>query len=70
MTSGTITSKMTQINEQAHDLVIIARSKKAMEELLKTLDENANELGLSINQEKTKYIETNAQKAIEIRIQM
>jgi hypothetical protein len=50
--------------------VIIARSKKAMEELLKTLDENANELGLSINQEKTKYIETNAQKAIEIRIQM
>jgi hypothetical protein len=42
---------MTQINEYADDLVINARSKKAMEELLTTLNENANELGLSINQE-------------------
>jgi hypothetical protein len=50
--------------------VTTARSKKAMEELLKTINENANELGLSINQEKTKYIEINAQKAIEIRIKM
>ena len=30
-----------------------------MEELLKPLNENANELGLSINHEKTKYIEIN-----------
>jgi cell fate (sporulation/competence/biofilm development) regulator YlbF (YheA/YmcA/DUF963 family) len=33
----------------------MARSKKAMEESLKALNDNANEVGLSINQEKTKY---------------
>jgi hypothetical protein len=33
----------------------MARSKEAMEELLKALNENANEVGLGITQEKTKY---------------
>jgi adenine/guanine phosphoribosyltransferase-like PRPP-binding protein len=61
---------MTKINEYSDDLVTTARSKKAMEELLKTMNVNANELGLGINQEKTKYREINAQKAIEIRIKM
>jgi hypothetical protein len=41
----------------------MARSKKAMEELLKALNEKANEVGLSINQEKTKYLETNAKRS-------
>ena len=60
---------MTQINEYADDLVISAIIKKAMESL-KPPNENASELGLSINQENTKYIEINAQEATEIRIKM
>jgi hypothetical protein len=42
----------------------MARSKKAMEESLKALNENANEVGLSINQEKTKYLEIKTKEAI------
>ena len=38
-----------------------------MEELLKALNEKANEVGLSINQEKTKYLETNAKRSNIIR---
>jgi len=51
----------------ADDLVIMARSKRAMEELLKALNEKANEVGLSINQEKTKYLENNAKRSNIIR---
>jgi hypothetical protein len=47
---------MKQLNTYADDVVIMARSKKAMEELLKVLYEKANEAGLGINQEKTKYL--------------
>ena len=46
------------------DVVKMARSKKAMEESLKALNENANEVGLSINQEKTKYLEIKTKEAI------
>jgi len=38
-----------------------------MEELLKALNEKANEVGLSINQEKTKYLENNAKRSNIIR---
>ena len=48
---------MKQINVYTDDLVITARSKKAMEELLKALNEKANEVGLSSRQEKAKYLE-------------
>jgi hypothetical protein len=34
-----------------------------MEEVLKSLEENANEVGLGINQEKTKYIEINVKRS-------
>jgi hypothetical protein len=34
-----------------------------MKELLKALNENAKEVGLSINQEKTKYLEINAKRS-------
>jgi hypothetical protein len=43
----------------ADDVVKMARSKKVMEELLKALNKNTNEVGLSINQENTKYLEVN-----------
>jgi len=45
----------------------MVRSKRAMEELLKALNEKANEVGLSINQEKTKYLENNAKRSNIIR---
>ena len=67
MSRGTITSKMKQINVYADGVVIMARSKKAMEELLKALNEKATEVGLSINQEKTKHLETNAKRSNIIR---
>jgi len=34
-----------------------------MEKLLTALKENANEVGLSINQEKTKYLEINVKRS-------
>lgn len=53
---------MKQIN-----VMTMARNKKAMEELLKALNEKANEVGLSITQEKTKYLEHNAKRSNKIR---
>ena len=47
----------------ADDVVIMARSKRAMEELLKALNKNANEVGLSINQENAKYLEVNTKRS-------
>ena len=41
----------------------MAKSKRAMEELLKALNKNANEVGLSINQENTKYLEVNTKRS-------
>jgi hypothetical protein len=41
----------------------MARSKKAMEELLQALNENTNEVGLIINQVKTKYLEINVKRS-------
>jgi hypothetical protein len=54
---------MKQINVYACDVVIMAKSKKAVEDLLNALNEKANEVGLSINQKKTKYLETNAKRS-------
>ena len=47
----------------ADDVVIMARSKRAMEGLLKALKKNANEVGLSINQESSKYLEVNTKRS-------
>jgi hypothetical protein len=43
--------------------MIMARSKRAMEELLKARNKNTNEVGLSINQENTKYLEVNTKRS-------
>jgi len=67
MSRGTITSTMKQINAYTDKVMTMARSKKAMEELLKALNEKANEVGLSINQEKTKYLQPNAKRSNKIR---
>jgi len=57
MSRGTVADKMTQINMYADDVVMMAKSTKSIKELLKPLKENAHEVGLSINQEKTKCLE-------------
>jgi hypothetical protein len=41
----------------------MARRKRAMEELLKALNKNANEVGLSINQENAKYLEVKTKRS-------
>jgi len=61
-TRGTITSKMTEINAKADDVVVTTKIKKKLEELVKVMNEKANEVGSSINQETTKYLEINAKK--------
>jgi len=60
MSRETVADKMTQINMCADDVVMMAKSTKPIKELLKPLKENAHEVGLSINQEKTKCLEINA----------
>ena len=61
---GTMVSKMTRIKAYEDNVVKMARSKKAMEESLKALNENANKVGLSINQEKTKYLKIKTKEVI------
>ena len=60
MSRETVADKMTQINMCADDVVMMAKSTKPIKELLKPLKEIAHEVGLSINQEKTKCLEINA----------
>jgi len=60
MSRGTVADKMTQINMCAEDVVMMAKSTKSIKELLKPMKENAHEVGLSINQEKTNCLEINA----------
>jgi len=53
---------MTEINAKADDVVVTTKIKKKLEELVKVMNEKANEVGSSINQETTKYLEINAKK--------
>jgi len=63
MSRGTVANKVTQINVYADDVVMMASSIKSIKELLKSLKENSHEVVLSINQEKTKYLEINAKRS-------
>jgi hypothetical protein len=51
-----ISTKVEQINAYADDVVIISRNLKALEEALWELDNTAQEIGLTVSQEKTKYM--------------
>jgi endonuclease/exonuclease/phosphatase family metal-dependent hydrolase len=61
-TRGNISTKLTQICAYADDLVIIARTPKALEEMYLTLEAKARCAGLIVNQVKTKYMKTAREK--------
>jgi hypothetical protein len=51
-----ISTKVVQISAYADDVVIISRYLQALEEALQELDNTAQETGLTVSQEKTKYV--------------
>lgn len=55
---GTILNRTTQILAYADDLVIISRNKSELQEVFIQLEEAAKKVGLSINQNKSKFMIT------------
>jgi hypothetical protein len=55
-TNGTIFYKSVQLLSYADDIDIIARSQTALKEASLSLERAAGEMGLKINEEKTKYL--------------
>lgn len=51
-----MSNKMVQINTYTDDVVILSRTLEALEEALEEVDNTAQEVGLILNQEKTKYM--------------
>jgi sorting nexin-29 len=56
-TKGTIYNKSTQILAYADDIVIVGRSTYALKETMKKLMKAAQVMGLTVNMQKTKYME-------------
>ena len=61
-TRGNISTKLTQLCAYADDLVIIARTPNALNEMFLTLEKEAQYAGLIVNQSKTKYMKTSRGK--------
>jgi sorting nexin-29 len=61
-TNGTIFYKSVQLLAYADDIDIIARSQTALKEAFLLLERAAGEMGLKINEEKTKYLNTRVNK--------
>lgn len=57
-TRGNISTKLTQMCAYADDLVIIARTSKALDEMFLVLEKEARDAGLIVNKSKTKYMKT------------
>jgi len=70
-TSGTIFCKSVQPPAYSDDIDIIARSRTALKEAFLSLETAAGEMGLRINEKKTKYLATkeskNQQKYFQIK---
>ena len=60
--SGTIFYKSVQLLAYADDIDIIARSRTALKEAFLSIERAAGEMGLQINEEKTKYLTTRESK--------
>ena len=54
--SGTIFYNLVQLLAYAYDMDVIARSRAALKEAFASLERPAGEMGLRINEEKTKYL--------------
>jgi sorting nexin-29 len=61
-TRGNISTKLTQLCAYADDLVIIARTPNALDEMFLTLEKEARDAGLIVNQSKTKYMKIAREK--------
>jgi sorting nexin-29 len=61
-TNGTIFYKLVRLLAYADDTDIIARSQTALKEAFLSLERTAREMGLKINEEKTKYLTTRVTK--------
>jgi len=61
-TRGNISTKLTQLCAYADDLVIIARTRNALDEMFVTLEKEARDAGLIVNKSKTKYMKTAREK--------
>jgi hypothetical protein len=61
-TNRTIFYKSVQLLVYADDIDIIARSQAALKEAFISLERAAGEMGLKINEEKTKYLTTRVNK--------
>jgi hypothetical protein len=57
-TRGNISTKLAQLYAYADDLVIITRTPNALKEMFLTLEKEARDAGLIVNQSKTKYMKT------------
>ena len=57
-TNGTIFYKSVQLLAYADDIDIIARSQAELKEAFISLERATGEMGLKINEEKTKYLTT------------
>jgi hypothetical protein len=53
---GNISTRLKQLMAYADYIVILARTKKSLTEALQQLKKSSIEVGLKINQEKTKYL--------------
>jgi len=61
-TSGTIFYKSVQLLVYADDIDIIVNSPTALKEVFLSLERAAGEMGLRINEKKTKYLATRESK--------
>jgi len=61
-TRGNISTNLTQLSAYTDDLVIIARTRNALDEMFLTLEKEARDAGLVVNQSKTKYMKTAREK--------
>ena len=61
-TRGNISAKLTQVCAYADDLVFIARAPDALDEMFLTLEKEARDAGITVNQSKSKYMKRAREK--------
>jgi len=69
-TSGTIFYKSVQLLAHADDIDIIARSRMELKEASLSVERAAGEMGLRINEKKTKYLATRESKNQQMYFQI